>query len=350
MKKEIIEILKKLLKYETINGKDTELSNAFDYIKSIISEKLIVKEYEFNKKKSLVISNIDTYNYDVIFCVHVDVVPIDKFVFSEDKDNIYGRGTIDMKGQVASCICLMNHIKINKKVALFITSDEEIDGNCTVELLKIYDSKFAIVPDGGQNFELIQEEKGLLQLKLSINTKSAHSSQPFNGINAITSLTNLYNKLLEKYPLPINNDDYVTSINLSMINGGDALNKVPSNATMFLDIRFTSQKIKEEIINSIKKFNKNIKIEILLDGSDFKTNLNNNYVKKYIESSEKILQKKINIVKCNSTSDAVYFYEKNVPTIIMNPIGGNPHCNNEYVNKESLYSLYKIYIEFLNKY
>jgi pyruvate formate lyase activating enzyme len=44
-----------------------------------------------------------------------------------------------------------------------------------------------------------------------------------------------------------------------------------------------------------------------------------------------------------------YLSEKNIPTIIMNPDGYYPHCENEYVNKESLVTLYNIYYEFIQK-
>ena len=41
--------------------------------------------------------------------------------------------------------------------------------------------------------------------------------------------------------------------------------------------------------------------------------------------------------------------EKNIPTIIMNPSGGNAHSQNEYVNIDSLKKLYEIYEKFIKK-
>ena len=344
---EIINITKELLKYKTINGNETEFEKLFNYIKSIYNNGY-TKEYIFNNKKCLVLSNTEDTNLDVIFCTHIDVVPSDNYDIIEDDNNLYGRGTIDMKGAVAVCIHLLNTIKTKKKVALFITSDEEIDGNCVKELLNIYNSKFSIVPDGGSNFDLISEEKGALQIKLSTKGISAHSSQPTKGINAINKLYEVYNKLLQIYPMPKSTEEYVTTINLSKLNGGESLNTVPSYAEMYLDIRHTSQNSTEEILKIIGEY-EDINIEILLDGKIFITDLNNKYVKKYIKVCEEQLKNKINIIGCESTSDAIYFYEKNIPTIIMNPIGGNPHSPNEYVNKESLYTLYKIYLSFFNK-
>ncbi len=347
MKENIINKLKELLKYKTIKDNKKEFNKLFNYIKKTTKETLIIKEYEFNENKCLVISNIDTTDYDIIFCTHIDIVPCTTYDYKEDDLNIYGRGTIDMKGSVAVCLELLNNIDTNKKIALFITSDEEIDGNCVHELLKIYNSKLAIVPDGGSNFTLIKEEKGLLQLSLSIKTKSAHASEPYNGENAIVKLYEVYETLLKKYPLPKNANEYLTSINLSSIEGGTSINQVPDNATMKLDIRYTSNTNPKDIINIISNLNPNIVITTILAGPLFKTTLNNKDIKKYLKVCKKILNQEINIIGCSSTSDAVYFSEKNIPTIIMNPIGAYPHCENEYVNKESLVTLYNIYKEFI---
>lgn len=347
MKDEIINTLKDLLNFKTIAGEKKEFTKIFNYIKNNINKNLYYKEYNFNDNTACVISNTTDKNLDVIFSSHIDIVQSNNYEFYEDNKNIYGRGTIDMKGSVSVLLKLMNNLNTTKKIALFITSDEEIDGNCTYELLKIYKSKLAIVPDGGTNFNLIKEEKGLYRLRLSIKTKSAHSSQPFNGENAITKLITIYNKIIEKYPLPRNENDYITSVNLSRLNGGIADNQVPDYAEMILDIRHTSSNSKEELLKYISSLDKNLNIEVLLEGSVFQTNINNKEIKKYIQICEKILKRKIKIVGCESTSDAIYFSEKNIPTIIMNPNGYYAHCPNEYVNKESLYTLYEIYKKFI---
>lgn len=346
---EIKDIALKLLSFRTIADNKEEFTKLFNYIKEICNKELNIKEYEFNGKKSLVVANTSSVSLDIIFCTHVDIVPIENYKIIEDEENIYGRGTIDMKGSVASCLYLMNHLHTNKKIALFITSDEEIDGNCCVELLKIYNSKFAIVPDGGSNFDLIVEEKGALQLKVIAKGISAHASQPFNGSNAIAKIINLYNKLLEKYPLPKDSSEYKTTINLSKIKGGTQINCVPDYAEAYFDIRHISTDSTESIIKCVAEF-EDIDYEILLDGKVFKTDLDNVLIKKYISACETVLNKKIKYSGCESTSDAIYFYEKGIPTIIMNPIGYYPHNPKEYVNKNSLIILYKIYAKFIDNF
>ncbi len=346
MKNEIINILKKLMSYKTIKDNKEEFDKIFSYIESLIPNSLYLSNYKFKGNKAVVISNTQDKDLDIAFCTHIDVVPSNNYDMKIDGDYIFGRGTIDMKGSVAVLLNLFIHEKTDKKIALFITSDEEVDGYSAMKLLEIYKPKLGIVPDGGSNFDLIVEEKGLLQLKLSVETQSAHAAEPYNGVNAIVKLMNIYEILVKEYPPPKDDCDYVTSINLSKMNGGDANNKVPNYAEMILDIRHTSNDNKEEIISFIKNIDSEVKVEMIGSGSLFKTEITDE-IKKYIGICEKLLKRKIKIKACASTSDAIYFSNLNIPTILMNPDGGNAHCPNEFVTISGLVTLYEIYLQFI---
>lgn len=345
----IIEILKKLMTYQTTEDKTEEMNQIFTYIKTILPKELYITEHEFNSKKAMVIANTKSKKFDIVFCTHIDVVPAEEYKWVETDTEIRGRGSFDMKGSVATCLELFKNLNTKKPVALFITSDEEITGNCAKQLLTIYDTSFAIVPDGGKNLQIVKEEKGQIQLKLSIKTKSAHASQPYNGENAILKLYDIYQELIKKYPLPTSSTDYKTSVNLSMIKGGEALNSVAATASMYLDIRHTSTDTEEKIIQDIQSLNKELKIELIHKGSLFKTDLTNEKVKQYLTISKQILGKNPEIVSSEATSDAIYFSDKNIPTILTNPKGGFAHGPKEYVEKESLYHLYQIWEKVLKE-
>lgn len=347
---EILKLLKELIEFDGVSKDKEKTNRLLDNIKENMPEELFIKKHDFNGFGSLVISNTEDEDYDIVFCTHIDVVPCEEYKYKEDAENVYGRGSIDMKGQVAVCLTLFKELDTDKKVALFITSDEEIDGNCAKELVKLYPNiKLAIVPDGGKDFELICEEKGLIQLKLSVKTKTCHASQPYNGVNAIETLYDCYTKILEKFPMPKNSEDYRTSITLTKLVGGDALNQVPGYAEMYLDIRHIASEKKEDIINEIKKINSDLEIEVVASGSAFITDVNNPNIQMYLKKCEDVLGYKPKIVKTESTSDAIYFSDQNIPTVLMNPIGDYPHHPKEYVNKNSLLDLYKIYKEVLKE-
>lgn len=339
---EIINNLSNLIECKTIKDNYIEFDKAFDIVKNELNN-YYIKEYLINNYKNLVISNTEDKNLDIIFCAHMDVVPNDEYKATVNEDKLYGRGSFDMKSGLSVIISLLKNNMTNKKIAFIITSDEEIGGFCCKEILKNYSASLAVIPDAGKDFELIVEEKGLLQLEIISKGINAHASEPYNGENAIVKLFNIYNELLKIYKIPKSKDEFITSINLSKINGGTSINLVPDKASMVLDIRFTKEDTIEDIINNIKNISNDIEIKILDSGPTFYVDHNLEIVQNFINDASKILKQDVKIEKCVATSDAIYFSEKNIPTILINPKGDNWHKNDEYVEIESLYTLYQIF-------
>lgn len=339
----------KLISFPTYDGNDTAFEDLFDFIKKKMSG-FIIKDIIINNGHmyhNLLISNVDTTDFDIIYCGHVDVVKNSKYKAKVIGNKIYGRGAIDMKGQVAVMMEVLKTAKTSKKVALLITSDEEVGGYCCETILKGLNAKVAVLPDGGKNYELVVEEKGIIHLDLISKGLSAHASEPYNGNNAIIKLINLYNDLIKMYPLPKSQDDWRLSINLSRLNGGDADNKVPDTATMYLDIRYTSNDNVDRIIKYIKNYSDDVSIAKVVVEPLFCLNQDLEIVNDFINNAETILKKKVVKTKCSAGSDAVYFSEKGIPVIMMNPVGDYWHNPNEYAEIDSYYMLYKIFKSIL---
>lgn len=343
---EIVKNSKKLISFKTIKGNYKEFDRALDFVKKQFTGYIIIEKI-IDNYKNLIISNTEEKKLDIIFCAHIDVVPKDSYEAKEIDGKLYGRGAFDMKSQLSVIISLLKNNTTNKKIAFIITSDEEIGGNCCKQIMKEYDSDLAVIPDAGKNFELVIEEKGLLQLELKATGVTAHASEPYKGDNPILKLINVYERLLKIYQIPKNKNKFFTSINLSKLNGGEAVNMIPSVATMVLDIRFTKDDSIDKIINDIKIISPDIEIKILDQGPVFQVDNRLPIIKDFIKKAEYILKKNIIQQKCVATSDAIYFSEKNIPTILMNPVGDYWHGPDEYVEIESLYTLYLIYQSLL---
>ena len=144
------------------------------------------------------------------------------------------------------------------------------------------------------------------------------------------------------YPIPRNNE-FNLSITLSKLNGGDANNKVPDFATMNLDVRFTKKDDIEKFLNYIKNFSPDITLKVLDHEPVFYVDEKLPVIKEFIKNCKEILGRKPVSTKCCAGSDAPYFSEKNIPVIMMNPNGKNWHGDNEYVEIDSLYTLYEIF-------
>ena len=342
-------ILTNLIRFPTFYGNKSAFKDLFNYIKSILCDYYledIVVTYDNINHDNLIISNTKDKNYDIIFCCHVDVVSAKEYDVKIQNGLMYGRGSIDMKGQVAVIIELLKNIKSDKKIALILTSDEENGGFCCREIVKKYHSKLAVIPDGGSNFDLIIEEKGVLQLEIKSVGISAHGSEPFNGDNAIIKLINLYNDLIKQYRVP-SRDEFKLSITLSKINGGEEKNKVPDYACMNLDIRYTKDDDINKLLDYIKNYSKDINYKILDLEPVFFVDEKLDIIKNFINNCEMILKRKVNLKRCCAGSDAPYFSCKGIPVIMMNPIGANWHGDNEYVEIDSLYTLYEIFMTLL---
>lgn len=341
---EILELTQSLMKCETTKDNFSEFDKAFKILEDYFEGTgFFIKRLMVNDYPNYVISNVDDNDFDIIFCGHMDVVPNDEYVPKVENGNLYGRGSFDMKGGVCTMATLLKNNPTDKKVALLITSDEEIGGMCCKEILKDYNSKLAVIPDGGADFNLIVEEKGLLQIEITTKGVKAHASQPWNGENAILKSINIYNKLLEIYKLPECEEEFITSVNLSKLEGGSTINAVADVAKMTLDIRFSKEDNKESILENIKKIAPDSEVKILDWGPVFFVDDNLEIMKDFKEKAKQVLGHEMQVKKFVATSDAIYFSEKNIPTILTNPKGDYAHHPKEYVEIDSLYTLYELF-------
>ena len=338
---EIINNTCTLMEFVTIKENYNEFEKAFTFIKKELKGYYIV-EKEVNQYPNLIISNTKEKELDIIFCCHIDVVPCKEYKGIIENNKLKGRGSFDMKGQLSTIISLLKNNTSTKKIALIITSDEEIGGKCCQEIMKEYSSSLAIIPDAGKNFSLIVEEKGLLQIELKVKGISSHASSPFEGENAILKAMNIYQKLLEKYPMPKDKNDFKTSINLSKLHGGDTMNKVCDEAILSLDIRFSKETNIEKILKDLKEIGGYEELNIIDQGPMFYVDDKIPMIEEFKKNAKKILGHDLIIEKCLATSDAIYFSEKEIPVIMMNPVGDYWHHPKEYVEIDSLYTLYQL--------
>lgn len=352
----ITNLLSKLISFKTVYPNYEEVEKCINFIKEYFKDSnLYIEEFSKNKDKSILISNTEDKRLDVLFVGHLDVVPEeaeDQFTAQIIDNKLYGRGSFDMKGHDAVMINLLKENKFNCKVGLLLTSDEERGGfNGTGSFLndEKYTCKIAVVPDAGNNFEIVDEEKGVLQIRVSYEGKESHSAQIYNGDNAIKKIMDLYEYLIEKYPLTKSKEDFISSINVAKIEGGRETNIVAGKCSMILDIRHIAKDKKSDFINAIKEYNNKYKIEILAEGEEFKTIKEDKYFKKFLIAYKQVLKKDVKYSKCESASDGRFFYSKNIPCILMNATGENLHSKDEYIELDSLDTLYNIYLQFMKE-
>jgi succinyl-diaminopimelate desuccinylase len=350
-------LLKKLIYFESDKNHPEEIKKCFDFVVSDLKKAgLKVKTYSSNNKPSLVAARQLKKHYQYILNGHLDVVPADyphAFKPFVKGSRLYGRGASDMKGPDVALIQLIKNRSLKKvDMALMLTTDEEVGGFDGINYLinkKGYSCDCAVVPDGGDNFKLTLAEKGVIHLKLNAKGKAAHGSRPWMGENALDKLINLYQTIKKQIPETTPKNRWLTTVNLGKLVGGDAVNKVPAQAEMYLDFRFPEKKQKTRILKLIKKLTrktKGIKTKILTECDLLINSKKNRYLQKIIKTAKKY-QVQLKDDRCHGASDGRFFSAKSIPVIIFKPISSQAHIDHEWINLKSLQKFSSILKDFL---
>ena len=134
MKKEILELTKKLIQIESIRSKPERLKEVVDVAADYFKDtKMIIKKYVSNDKPSVMILTKETKHPKLILNGHLDVIEAEKDQFKPkiEGDKLIARGAGDMKGACATMMVIMKKLyQQNPKLsfALMLTTDEEIGG------------------------------------------------------------------------------------------------------------------------------------------------------------------------------------------------------------------------------
>ncbi len=359
MNKKAVDLLAKLIHCRSTHSQSVQIKFALEFLKAEFTNDFLIRSLRVGGKPILIFSNVKGNNYDFIFAGHIDVVRAEEseFTVKTKGDQLYGRGALDMKGPlVAGLFAIRDWLKSakrNLRVGIIISADEETGGASMNALLSSgrYKAKFALLPDGGNENEIITHQKGFMQLKLTVYGECAHASTPHEGDNPIEKVMALYQHLHKKFPQPRDELDWQTSIVLTKIESGDCLNQVPDYATAWLDIRYIKNGHKQKIFSEIKKYlGKTVECAVVAEKGEFTLDHNNIYLNKLATSIKKVTGRPVKLLREAGSSDAVFFSENNIPTALFWPKGGGVHKSGEWVSVKSLERFYKIIYNFLENF
>src|SRR6201984_3765788 len=176
----------------------------------------------------------------VVFHGHLDVVPAqpEQFYPRVEGDRLVGRGAYDMKGGLAAMMCALKDLEDQDAVRVRLVcvpdeESEEIDQRSTDAFVAAgLGGQFAITGEP-TNMHIGVEAKGVLAMRIVVHGRSAHSSTPWLGDNAVLKAVDVF-RAIESLPFSRESSEMFDrpSINLGRVAGGEALNKVPDEGTM----------------------------------------------------------------------------------------------------------------------
>ncbi|MEM2934422.1 MAG: M20/M25/M40 family metallo-hydrolase, partial [Methanocellales archaeon] len=211
---------------------------------------------------------------------HLDVVPPgENWTFNPHGEiangRVYGRGTSDMKGSIASLLIaleIMHELEIKPAFNLLVVlcTDEEIGGYPGL----LYLARNGYIPkethvlclEGTQDPKILLCTAGSIDATITATGKSCHTGSNFLGVNALEEMIPVLYELLKlkrevekretripREPHP-NSPKFVSPMfNLSMISSGIKSNIVPDKCRLIINRRYTHEESYEEVIAEIKK-------------------------------------------------------------------------------------------------
>ncbi len=241
-----IEILDRLVTFPSISARPNH--DITGYIQNYLASHGIEATLSFEEtgERANIFATIGPdVDGGVILNGHMDVVPVegqtwrtDPFALTRDGDRLYGRGSVDMKGFLACVLASVPMFKaaaLTRPIHIAFSFDEEIGGYGMPVLLD-WMADHAPRPDvvivgEPTEMKIITGHKGGYEMRAEVTGAAVHSSDPAQGVNAISYAMKLIAKIEDMHraraAAPIPGSPFrppYSTFNVGTIEGGAARN------------------------------------------------------------------------------------------------------------------------------
>ncbi|MBW8355011.1 MAG: acetylornithine deacetylase [Pseudomonas sp.] len=211
----------------------------------------------------------------VVLSGHTDVVPVDgqawsvePFVLSEREGRLYGRGTADMKGFIASVLAAVPGLvrrELRIPIHLAFSYDEEVGCLGVRPMLERLQQRphkplLCLI---GEPTELrpVLGHKGKLAMRCQVRGAACHSAYAPYGVNAIEYAARLIGKLGEiggQLARPEHHDPRFdppfSTVQTGTIKGGRALNIVPADCEFDFEVRTLPEFDAQAVVDELQRY------------------------------------------------------------------------------------------------
>ena len=269
-----IQILEKLISFDTVSSNSNLeiISYCEKILKDAGAETTLIKNTEETKANLFAtIGPVDKPG--IILSGHTDVVPVtnqkwqtNPFKLTEIDNKLYGRGTADMKSFVACALYAASKASsMNLKTPLHFSFSYDEEIGCVgvrslIEMLKNSPIKllFCIVGEP-TSMQVMSGHKGKVNASVLIKGKEAHSALTTKGLNSIYLASEFIQGIQSIQTNLINNSAHdndfevpYTTLQVGKIEGGVAVNIVPSSSSLLFEIRSLHSDDPNLILKDIK--------------------------------------------------------------------------------------------------
>lgn len=385
-------LLKDLIAIPSVNPMGRDISGP-EYFETRVTEYLIdylkglnvsYEKVEIVPGRANVLARLDSPNATktVVLDAHQDTVPIDGMTINPfdpvEKDGlIYGRGSCDVKGGMASMLTAFTRLCQERpvgmpNVVLSLTCDEE---STSLGINHLTDSwtdpatRYRLCaerPDAAiiaepTSLDLVVAHRGATRWKLKTHGRACHSSRPGEGINAIYRMAKVVNHLEEFAAwLPGSRPAHPlcgpATLSVGLINGGSSVNVVPDTCVIEIDRRVIPGEDRLEVINEIDTYLKQrVDFEIThdkpyCDSPPLPDNDNGPLAEQMLKSIATVASGKKKIGVPFGTH-ASRFARVGVPAVVIGPGDiAQAHTKDEWIEAVQLDQAAEIYYDFCKRF
>lgn len=399
---EKVQILSDIVAIETVNDNELEVCN---YLQQLFSNYGIESKIQkIDERRANLIAEIGEGNPVIGISGHMDVVSAgnksqwtyDPFSLTEDDGFLYGRGAADMKSGLAALAIALIDIKQSQalqqgRIRFLATSSEEMEqlGSQTLYEHGYMDDVDALLIAEPCQDIMVYAHKGSMDYRITSYGKSAHSSMPVMGINAINPLisfiqdiddayariskevqgkaldfTKFIDRIKPSLPATTALEDVESAlqglvISNTLIKGGVQVNSVPEEADANFNIRtipeYDNAQVKALFSNIIKSHNDkgaNLSSNLYLDLDPVLTTGDNSLINTAQTIAKSLFDKDFIASPIGGVTDASNLLknkDENFPFLVFGP-GIKPHQIDECVEKDMYLKFIDFYSELLTTY
>ncbi|HEV7178033.1 MAG TPA: M20/M25/M40 family metallo-hydrolase [Solirubrobacteraceae bacterium] len=337
-------LAERLISYDTSRAE--ELVAAAGFVKGWLESRDIEVLHHDHNGLPVLVAEVGPARNDlpcVVFHGHLDVVPgrQEQYEPRIDGDKLFGRGAYDMKGALAAMMCALKDVERQERVRVRLVcvpdeESEELDERATEGVVKRgLGGNFAITGEP-TNLHIGVEAKGVLAMSIEVHGRAAHSSTPWLGDNAVLKAIDVF-RAIETLPFSRESSEMFDrpSINLGRIMGGDALNKVPDECTMAVDIRYLPGQDPAEILTQVESIPE-IDVTRTFIWPPVSVARTDPYVRALREAVARSIRGEAMSVGRDGASDAASFLGAGIPAVEFGPGGAGHHGPDEWVSLSSM--------------
>jgi acetylornithine deacetylase len=267
------ELLDRLIGFATVS-RDSNLE-LIAFIRDYLAELGVQSELFYNpeRTKANLFATVGPLDRGgVVLSGHTDVVPVDgqawtmePFRLTERDGRLYGRGTADMKGFIASVLAAVPVFlrrPLNMPVHLAFSYDEEVGCLGVRPMLaalaeRPHKPRLCLI---GEPTELkpVLGHKGKLAMRCNVKGAACHSAYAPYGVNAIQYAARLIGRLEEigsELAQPEHHDERFdppfSTVQTGVIKGGRVLNIVPAECEFDFEVRalpgFNAEQVSDKL-------------------------------------------------------------------------------------------------------